>query len=97
MTINDIKEAVDVGKTVYWKTDSYKVIKNKKGEYLVKSMATGNLIYLTADDGVTSSFKEEDFTIARYNASTKEEALEYKEKVIQSLKYWAENWEGNLS
>lgn len=64
MKLEEIKKAVDDGKTVHWTCDSYTVIKNRKtGEYYVEH-AGGNLTGLTWADGVTMNFKAEDFYIA---------------------------------
>lgn len=65
MTLSEIKEAVDSGKTVCWSNDRYKVIKGKF-DYLIGFDIGGrqeNYIGLTWRDGVTLNGKEEEFYI----------------------------------
>lgn len=58
MTLQQIKEAVDRGETVYWSSHLYKVIKDDN-DYYIK--APSMLIGLTWADGKTLNGKEEDF------------------------------------
>lgn len=60
MTLEEIKKAVDEGKTVYWSDEAYKVIKDDIGQYFIKYIC-GDLIGLTRRDGVTLNGKEEEF------------------------------------
>ena len=61
MTLQEIKEAVDNGKTVYWENGNYTVVKNdKNGEYFIKA-SNGYCIGLTWADGKTLNGKEEEF------------------------------------
>ena len=58
-------------------------------------VVSSNNIYLKEDTiYLRGTDKSEDAYIAYHNFTTKKQALEYKEKVIQSLKDWSENWEG---
>lgn len=64
MTLTEIKQAVDTGKRVYWKTLRYEVVKNNPyNEYLIKSGFNGSYIGLTWTDGTTLNGKENDFFI----------------------------------
>lgn len=64
MNLQEIKKAVDNGKTVCCNNDSYVVIKNKAGEYLIKFLGAGyNVIGLTWNDDITLNDKEENFYI----------------------------------
>ena len=64
MKLEEIKKAVDEGKTVHWSNNSYKVVKNNRnGEYFI-AHTSGHLIGLTWADGVTLNAKEEQFYIA---------------------------------
>lgn len=66
MTLIEIKDAVDSGKTVHWSNDRYKVIKGGKAGYLIGYNIGGrgeNYIGLTWRDGVTLNGKEEEFYI----------------------------------
>jgi len=60
MNITEIIEAIDKGKHVYYLTYAYEVIKDSKGQYLIKS-GNGHCIGLTWVDGITLNGKEEDF------------------------------------
>jgi len=59
MTLDEIKTAVDAGKTVHWSNNGYRVVKTGD-QYLIKH-TTGNAIGLTWLDGVTLNGKESDF------------------------------------
>lgn len=63
MTVDEIKKAVDDGLVVHWVNSYYTVIKDKKGQYLVKC-ANGHCIGLTWMDGVSLNGKPEEFFIA---------------------------------
>lgn len=58
MTAQEIKQAVDNGKTVYYQSGSYKVIKSRD-EYLIK--CGSHCIGLTWADGITLNGLEKDF------------------------------------
>jgi hypothetical protein len=59
MTVQEIKQAVDDGKTVHYQNGSYTVVKNF-GDYLIKH-TSGHMIGLTWSDDITLNGKEEDF------------------------------------
>ena len=62
MKLNEIKEAVEQGKTVHWCNDLYTVIKDEKcNRFLITCCE--NYIGLTHKDGVTLNGKEEEFYI----------------------------------
>jgi hypothetical protein len=61
MTLQEIKSAVDAGKIVHWSSLLYQVVKDNRGEYLIK--CGQNYIGLTWADGVTLNGKEKDFFI----------------------------------
>lgn len=62
MTLTEIKQAVDTGKRVYWKTLRYEAVKSKD-DYSIVCESTGSCIGLTWTDGTTLNGKEEDFFI----------------------------------
>jgi hypothetical protein len=54
-TLTEVKEAVDAGKKVWWKNQSYQLSKASNGsDYMITHIA-GNIVYLT------NSYKPEDF------------------------------------
>ena len=61
MTIQEIKQAVDNGQTVYWSNGSYTVIKSND-DYLIRC-SNGSCIGLTWADGTTLNGREKDFFI----------------------------------
>lgn len=63
MNLQEIKEAIDKGKTVHWGNDSYTVIKDRIGQYLIKHV-NGHCIGLTWSDNVTLNGNESDFYIS---------------------------------
>lgn len=63
MTLKEIKQAVDQGKTVHWKDQAYRVVKNK-GDYFIHCRLNGFTIGLTWQDGQTLNGKPEDFFLA---------------------------------
>ena len=64
MNLDEIKQAVNDGKKVYWQEPSYQVICDSKGQWLIKH-ANGHCIGLTWDDEVTMNGKAEDFHIEK--------------------------------
>lgn len=66
MTLEEIKAAVDNGKTVYVGNPAYRVIKDSKDQYMIKCTINNTYIGLTWKDGVTLNGKEENF----YEAET---------------------------
>lgn len=65
MTAKEIKEQVNKGKTVYWKSSIYKVIKDSNNEYLIKCESNNHCIGLTWMDGETLNGKEDEFFMAQ--------------------------------
>jgi hypothetical protein len=56
MTLEQIKGAIEAGKTVHWSNDGYQVIKDNIGQYLIAWNHGGhnaNYIGLTWQDGKT--------------------------------------------
>lgn len=62
MNLQQIKQAIEAGKKVYWVNNSYEVIKDKIGQYLIVH-DRGHCIGLTWQDGVTLNGDERDFFI----------------------------------
>ena len=56
-TINEIKKAVDEGKTVFADTESYIVIKDNKEQYLIKCLLNNWYCGLHGLEGTTSENK----------------------------------------
>jgi hypothetical protein len=65
MTAKQIKDAVDVGKTVNWAHEGYVVVKAKE-DYLIKCIQNGHCIGLTWQDGVTLNGDSKDFFVSPY-------------------------------
>lgn len=63
MTLQEIKDAVESGKTVHWASDYYRVIKDSIGQWLIHCTINDNYIGLTWADETTMNGKEEDFYI----------------------------------
>jgi hypothetical protein len=64
MNLAQIKKAVDAGKTVYWSSTAYTVIRDSTGHYLIAFDRDGrnaNFIGLTHQDGTTMNGEERDF------------------------------------
>ena len=64
MNIEDIKTAVDVGKTVHWANTGYVVRKDRLGQYLIVYLPNGSTIGLTNCAGTQLNGAEGDFFIA---------------------------------
>ncbi len=62
MTIQDIKDAIEEGREVYWANISYRVIKDSIGQYLIKH-DSGDCIGLTNQAGDTLNGDETEFFI----------------------------------
>jgi hypothetical protein len=60
-SVQEIKDAVDTGKTVYWQSKIYMVVNGGKAGYLIKCLANDHCIGLTWTDGTTLNGKLEDF------------------------------------
>jgi hypothetical protein len=78
MTLDEIKAAVEAGKTVHWSNEGYTVIKDSLGQWLIvhKDMTIG----LTWRDGVTMNGEPEEFFIAEEEFWQKAEAGELTEE-----------------
>lgn len=63
MTLEEIKNAVDEGRTVHWATPGYTVVKDDLGQYLIKCRSNGSCIGLTWQDGTTLNAKPDSFYI----------------------------------
>ena len=63
MNLQEIKSAVESGKIVHWKTDSYNVIKDRKGQWLIHCILNNYYIGLTWLDGKTMNGDARDFFI----------------------------------
>ena len=61
MNLQEIKQAINQGKNVYWSGPGYQVIKDNAGEYLIKCTSNNHCIGLTWQDNVTMNGKESDF------------------------------------
>lgn len=64
MTIAEIKQAVDAGKTVNWANGLYEVRKDKIGQYLIVCTSDGYTIGLTNLAGDKLNGEESEFFIA---------------------------------
>lgn len=62
MTLQEIKEAIAQGKRVHWANDSYQVVKDKCGAYLIKH-SQGHCIGLTWADCTTLNGRPDQFYI----------------------------------
>lgn len=64
MTLEEIQQAVNDGKTVHWANENYVVLKGRTiQQWLVKCVSNGSCIGLTWADGKTMNGKPEDFYI----------------------------------
>lgn len=64
MTLQEIKDAVESGKTVHWSHEGYVVIKDRIGQWLIHCLSNDNYIGLTWQDGVTMNGRPEQFYVA---------------------------------
>ena len=63
MDAQQIRTAIDDGKTVYWHHDGYQVIKDSIGQYLIKCLWNDYCIGLTHKDGITLNGEAKAFYI----------------------------------
>lgn len=70
MTLAEIRAAVDAGTRVHWANESYRVIKDRLGQYLVSYTPNGSAIGLTDQAGQRLNGREADFFVARAEADT---------------------------
>lgn len=64
MTLDEIKAAVESGKTVHWASTAYRVIKDSIGQWLIICDHNRSCIGLTWMDGVTVNGRPDEFFIA---------------------------------
>ena len=62
MNLNEIKAAVEDGKTVHWSTDDYVVVKDGLGQWFVRH-CHGHAIGLTWRDGTTMNGNPDEFYV----------------------------------
>lgn len=65
MNVDEIKKAVNEGKTVCWSHDGYQVIKDDIGDYLIIYLDNGYCNGLTYQDNITLNGDEEEFYIKK--------------------------------
>ncbi len=61
MNIEQIKHAVQAGRTVHWASPLYRVIQDRLGRFLILCDANQDCIGLTHRDGVTLNGRESQF------------------------------------
>jgi hypothetical protein len=64
MTLEEIKAAVEAGKTVHWVNENYVVMKDSIGHWMVHCPRNDHYIGLTHRDGVTMNGEPSEFYIA---------------------------------
>ncbi len=67
MNITEIKAAVDVGKTVHWANEGYRVHRDGLGQYLTTFVRNGSTIGLTDRSGRQLNGAETEFFISEPN------------------------------
>lgn len=70
MTLAEIRAAVEAGTTVHWANESYRVIKDRLGQYLVVYTPSGSAIGLTDHAGQRLNGREADFFVVQAGADT---------------------------
>jgi len=65
MTLDEIKAAVQQGKTVHWASDAYNVIQDNIGQWLVHCTTNDCYWGLTHLDGVTVNGTPEQFYVGK--------------------------------
>lgn len=63
MNLQEIKAAVEAGKTVHWASTNYTVIKDSADQWLIKCKSNSSVIGLTWQDGETLNGKPGEFFI----------------------------------
>ena len=63
MTLDEIKAAVESGKTVCWSNRGTHVVKDKIGQWLIVTQSNGYATGLTWRDGVTLNGEPEEFFV----------------------------------
>lgn len=61
MNLQQIKDAIDAGKTVHWKSAAYTVLKDRLGQYHIVCSLNHSCIGLTWANGTTLNGKPEEF------------------------------------
>ena len=61
MNLDEIKSAVEAGRTVHWASRMYVVVKDHIGQWLIRCTSNGNCIGLTWCDGVTLNGRPDEF------------------------------------
>ncbi|MEO1975102.1 MAG: hypothetical protein ABGX15_03040 [Paracoccaceae bacterium] len=70
MTLAEIRAAVEAGTTVHWVNESYRVIKDRLGQYLVIYAPSGSAIGLTDHSGERLNGREADFFVTQAETDT---------------------------
>ena len=65
MTLEEIKAAIDAGRTVHWANTGYRVQKDSLGQYLITFEPNGSTIGLTDRSGQRLNGKAAEFFIAQ--------------------------------
>ncbi len=65
MTLEEIKAAIEAGKTVHWANTGYHVHKDRLGQYLITYLLNGSSIGLTDRSGQRLNGEEAAFFIAQ--------------------------------
>lgn len=63
MTVEEIKEAVNLNLNVYWTNKGYQVIKDRLNQYHIICLDNQDSVGLTHKDNTTLNGKEEEFFI----------------------------------
>jgi len=61
MNLQEIKQAIEEGKIVYWSNSAYRVNKYPNNQYVIECMLNRHCIGLTWLDGKTMNGEEKDF------------------------------------
>lgn len=71
MTAQEIRDAIDLGKKVFWGNPLYPVIKDSKGQYLITCTQSSYCIGLTHVDNVTLNGDPETFYVQNFSEKCK--------------------------
>jgi hypothetical protein len=64
MTLDEIKTAVESGKTVHWENEAYRVVKDSIGQWLVHCTINDHYVGLTTQSGDLREGEQSGFYIA---------------------------------
>jgi hypothetical protein len=64
LTLQEIKAAIEAGKTVHWASEGYVVVKGKHEQWFILFPSNGHCIGLTWQDGITLNGRPDEFFIA---------------------------------